>query len=63
MGQLVPLRRGARNALLALSPEQRARGVVAASAVGLYKLNAVDPQLESAWVQVISHQVISWFQS
>jgi hypothetical protein len=31
--------------------------------VGLCTLNELDPQLESAWFQVISYQVISWFQS
>jgi aryl-alcohol dehydrogenase-like predicted oxidoreductase len=31
--------------------------------VGLCTLNALDPWLESAWLRVISHQVISWFQS
>jgi hypothetical protein len=29
-------------------------GKLVAAAVGLYKLNAVDPQLESAWFQPLS---------
>jgi hypothetical protein len=32
-------------------------------AVRLCTLHPVDPELESAWFQVISYQVISWFQN
>jgi hypothetical protein len=44
--------------------EEKAR-IIAESEVGLYKLNAVDSQLESAWFQPLnlSYQVRNWFQA
>jgi hypothetical protein len=42
---------------------ERGLGRRSGDEVGRCTLHSVDPQLESAWFQVISCQVISWFQS